>query len=113
MDKPLVSVVVPLYCEQDNVPLLVEQTAAAMAGIDYELILVDDGSEDATFNKIEAAAEADFRVMGIQLRRNFGQTAAMSAGFQAARGEYIAYMDGDLQTDPADIPRLLELPAAG
>jgi len=108
MDKPVVSVVVPLYCEQDNVPLLVEQTAAAMTGMDYELILVDDGSEDATFDKIEAAAKADPHVSGIQLRRNFGQTAAMSAGFQTARGEYIAYMDGDLQTDPADIPRLLE-----
>ena len=108
MDKPVISVIVPLYGEQDNVPLLVEQTAAALAGLDYELILVDDGSEDATFERIEAATRSNPHVTGIQLRRNFGQTAAMSAGFEAARGEYIAYMDGDLQIDPADIPRLLE-----
>jgi len=108
MTRPVLSVVVPLFCEADNVPLLVEEVSGALAEIDYELILVDDGSSDATFDKIEVAVAASPRITGIQLRRNFGQTAAMSAGFQAACGEFIAYMDGDLQVDPADIPRLLE-----
>lgn len=108
MDRPLFSIVVPMYREERNVPLLVDEVARALDGRDYELILVDDGSDDGTFAAIETAAAADARVVGIQLRRNFGQTAAMSAGFEAARGEYVVYMDGDLQTDPHDIPRLLE-----
>ncbi len=106
--EPLISVVVPLYREEENVPLLVEEVARALRDVDFELILVDDGSDDGTFAAIEKAAEKNQRVTGIQLRRNFGQTAAMSAGFDAARGEFIAYMDGDLQTDPADILRLME-----
>lgn len=106
--EPLISVVVPVYREERNIPLLVDEVAEALGSMDYELILVDDGSDDGTFAAIEAAAERDGHVVGIQLRRNFGQTAAMSAGFDAARGRYVAYMDGDLQTDPRDIPRLLE-----
>ena len=107
-DEPLISVVVPVYREERNIPLLVDEVTEALADMDYELILVDDGSDDGTFAAIEAAAERDEHVVGIQLRRNFGQTAAMSAGFDAARGRYVAYMDGDLQTDPRDIPKLLE-----
>lgn len=68
---------------------------------------MDDGSTDATFSHILQASQSDARIVAIQLARNFGQTAAMSAGFDAAKGRFIAYMDGDLQTDPADIPRLL------
>jgi len=107
MTKPTLSVVVPLYCEEGNVLPLVAEVDAALAGTDHELILVDDGSSDATFARIEEAALENPRITGIQLRRNFGQTAAMSAGFKAARGKYIAYMDGDLQMDPSDILRLL------
>jgi len=108
MTKPELSVVVPLYCEEDSVELLVQEVASALKDTAYELILVDDGSNDATFAKIEAASARDARIIGVQLRRNFGQTAAMSAGFRVARGKYVAYMDGDLQMDPADILHLLE-----
>ena len=105
---PLISVVVPLFREAGNVLPLVAELEAALKDVEYELILVDDGSDDATFGEIEQAGKESGRVVGIQLRRNYGQTAAMSAGFDAAQGRFIVYMDGDLQTDPADIPRLLE-----
>jgi len=105
--QELISIVVPVYREEENVPLLVEEIAQALGETPYELILVDDGSDDDTFAKIEQACANDERVTGIQLRRNFGQTAAMSAGFEAVRGQYVVYMDGDLQTDPKDIPTLL------
>jgi glycosyltransferase involved in cell wall biosynthesis len=110
-DRPSLSVVIPLYRESDNVvPLL----AAVHAGLaDYrgrwELICVDDGSGDGTGQRLRQQAERygnHLRVIG--LRRNFGQTAAMQAGFDAARGALIATLDGDLQNDPADIPRLVD-----
>jgi len=104
----MISIVVPVYREEENIPLLVDEVAQALAGEAYELILVDDGSDDGTFDRIEQACGNNGHVTGIQLRRNFGQTAAMSAGFAAANGEYVVYMDGDLQTDPADIPKLLK-----
>jgi len=102
----VISIVVPVYREEENIPLLVREVGEALADEAYELILVDDGSDDDTFARIEEAGSSDARVRGIQLRRNFGQTAAMNAGFDAARGRYVVYMDGDLQTDPADIVRL-------
>lgn len=108
MAETMISIVVPLYREEENVPLLVAEVAEKLADYDYELILVDDGSDDGTVAAIRKAAETDKRVRCVQFRRNFGQTAAMSAGFDLARGDYIVYMDGDLQTDPGDIPRLLE-----
>lgn len=107
MAKELISIVVPVFQEEENIPLLVADVSGKLVDIDYELILIDDGSGDSTFAAIEKECTDDDRVVGIQLRRNFGQTAAMSAGFEYARGQYIAYMDGDLQTDPADIPKLL------
>jgi len=107
-DQPLISIVVPLFREEESVPPLVAEVTEKLADYDYELILVDDGSDDRTFAVIEEQVATHPRVRGIQFRRNFGQTAAMSAGFEAARGEFIVYMDGDLQTDPGDIPRLLE-----
>jgi len=106
--QELISIVVPVYREEENIPLLVEEIAQAMDDKPYELILVDDGSDDGTFARIEKACANDDRITGIQLRRNFGQTAAMSAGFEVVHGEYVVYMDGDLQTDPRDIPKLLE-----
>ncbi|MDX8391392.1 MAG: glycosyltransferase family 2 protein [Mariprofundaceae bacterium] len=108
MIADLISIVVPVYREEKNIPLLVEEVASALGKTAYELILVDDGSDDETFARIEDASQQDAHVTGIQLRRNFGQTAAMGAGFDAACGEFIVYMDGDLQTDPADILPLLK-----
>jgi len=108
MIKAMISIVVPLYEEEANVPLLVAEVADKLSDYVYELILIDDGSTDGTVAAVKLARAADDRVVLIQLRRNFGQTAAMSAGFDHARGEFVVYMDGDLQTDPADIPKLLQ-----
>ncbi len=104
----LISIVVPLYREEQNVPLLVAEVAEKLGDHAYELILVDDGSDDGTVAAVKAARAHDSRVVLVQLRRNYGQTAAMSAGFDLARGEYIVYMDGDLQTDPADILKMMD-----
>jgi len=104
------SIVVSIYNEAENLPALHDEVVRALASttLEYELILVDDGSRDGSFDLMAQLAAADGRVRAIRLRRNFGQTAAMAAGFDAARGEVIVPMDGDLQNDPADIPRLLE-----
>jgi len=105
------SVVIPMYNESQNVaPMLeaVHQGLADYAG-DWELICVDDGSSDGTARKLrEEGAKYGSHVRLIRMRRNFGQTAAMQAGINAARGEFIATLDGDLQNDPADIPRMLD-----
>jgi len=107
-----VSVVVPIFNEQDSVKLLYDQVRAVMdaqqaEGRRYEVIFVSDGSMDETVPKLREAAAGDARVTILELMRNFGQTAAMAAGFDAARGEVIVPMDGDLQNDPADIPMLV------
>jgi glycosyltransferase involved in cell wall biosynthesis len=104
------SVVVPMFNEEDNVAALVAQVHEGLASYahPWELILVDDGSRDRTLARIEEArAQYGPHVRVVPLQRNFGQTAAMQAGVDAARGEIIATMDGDLQNDPADIPRLV------
>jgi glycosyltransferase involved in cell wall biosynthesis len=105
------SIVVPLYNEQENVRPLIEAVHAAMAASPWpwELILVDDGSSDGTLGvlELERAARGD-HVRVIAFRRNFGQTAAMQAGIEAARGDLIATLDGDLQNDPDDIVRLAQ-----
>ncbi len=103
----LLSVVVPLKDEQDNVWPLYEQVRAALANFEWELVLVDDGSTDGTFGVLEALAATDRRVKLVRLRRNYGQSAAMQAGIDAAAGDVIVTMDGDRQNDPADIPLLL------
>lgn len=103
--SPRLSVVVPLYNEEDNVALLVEEVAAALQGWDFELLLVDDGSTDRTVERIPAKPWV--RVM--EFAQNAGQSAAMYAGIMAARGELIALLDGDLQNDPADVPKLAVL----
>ena len=99
----MISVVVPLYNEEDNVRQLQQEVATALAGREYELILVDDGSRDATLARIERAPQ----VRVLEFVQNTGQSAAMYAGLQAARGTVVVLMDGDLQNDPLDIPRLL------
>lgn len=108
---PAFSVVVPLYNEEPNVPLLYDALTKVLqpAGLEYEVILVDDGSTDRTFALASALVQGDPRVKVIQFTRNFGQTAAFAAGFAHARGGLIVTLDGDLQNDPADIPRLLTL----
>ncbi|GFE62736.1 glycosyl transferase [Geobacter sp. AOG2] len=104
------SIVVPIYNEEENVAALYASIRDALAGtsLDYETIFVDDGSSDASFRLLKEIADQDQRVKLLRFRRNFGQTAAMSAGFDAAKGDVIVPMDGDLQNDPADIPRLLD-----
>ena len=103
------SIVVPVHDEEDNVAPLYEAltTALGALGRSYEIIVVDDGSRDETYQRLLPLAEADDAFKLIKLRRNFGQTAAMAAGFDRAVGEIVIPMDGDLQNDPADIPRLL------
>jgi glycosyltransferase involved in cell wall biosynthesis len=105
---PELSVVVPLYNEAANIRPLYEAVREALGpGGDWELLLVDDGSEDGTVDRIRALARADQRVRPVLLARNFGQTSAMQAGFDHSRGRVVVSMDGDLQNDPRDIPALV------
>ena len=105
-----VSVVVPIYNERENVRRLYDalQDVLPDLGRPYELILVDDGSTDGSDRELMKLAQMDSRVRIIEFRSNFGQTAAMNAGIQAASGDVIITMDGDLQNDPTDIPMMLE-----
>jgi glycosyltransferase involved in cell wall biosynthesis len=107
---PRYSIVVPLHNEQENVTDLYDRLKAIMEtnGESFELVLVDDGSTDRSFYLLREIAAVDSRVTVVKLRRNFGQTSALAAGFDHARGEYVIAMDGDLQHDPADIPLFLE-----
>lgn len=100
------SVVVSVYNEEDNVIPLCQKEYEALEGIDYELILVDDGSTDDTVKNIKSVANE--RTKLLIFNKNYGQSTAMQAGIDAAEGEYIVTMDGDLQNDPADIPKMLE-----
>lgn len=109
LDSPVISVVIPLYNEEESVPHLHEALTSALAGYGaaYEIVVVDDGSKDRSFELLRELARQDPHLTVIQLRRNFGQTAAFSAGFDHARGEVIITMDADLQNDPRDIPLLM------
>jgi dolichol-phosphate mannosyltransferase len=98
-----VSVVVPLYNEEQSVAMLQRELADALTGVDYEIIFVDDGSQDETVARIAA----DPRTRVLRFKKNAGQSAAIFAGLQAVRSEVAVLIDGDLQNDPADIPRLL------
>jgi glycosyltransferase involved in cell wall biosynthesis len=108
--NPEVSIVIPLYNEEENVDPLVRSVEKTMEplGRSWELIFVDDGSTDGTIGRLQEICRRQKSVRVIRLRRNFGQTAAMSAGFDHARGAVIVTMDGDLQNDPDDIPALLK-----
>ena len=106
--KPMISVVVPVFNEEESLPFLVEAVRDALdLTSTWELVLVDDGSSDRTGDISAALAREDERIQLVRLARNYGQTAAMQAGFDHARGQVIVSMDGDLQNDPADIPALL------
>jgi glycosyltransferase involved in cell wall biosynthesis len=110
MDKqsPEISVVVPLLNEQDNIGPLYEQIIQTLADEhDYEIIFVDDGSSDNSFNILTGLQKADSTVRVIRFRKNFGQTAALAAGFAHSRGKIIVAIDADLQNDPADIPKMV------
>jgi glycosyltransferase involved in cell wall biosynthesis len=104
------SIVVPFHNEEENVTNLYARLKQVIAQVDdsFELVLVDDGSSDRTFKLLEEIAAVDSRVLIVKLRRNFGQTSALAAGFDHASGEFILAMDGDLQHDPDDIPTFLE-----
>jgi glycosyltransferase involved in cell wall biosynthesis len=105
------SIVIPLYNEEENVQILHDKLNHVLDSLklDYEILFIDDGSTDRTFSILEEIQSKDLRVVVLSLRRNFGQTAAFAAGFDFARGDVIVTMDGDLQNDPSDIPKLLEL----
>ena len=109
-EKPILSIVVPVYNEEENVRLLFEKTQAVCETIDeaYEVIFVDDGSRDETFAVLSELCKRFPELVVIRFQKNAGQTAAMAAGFEFARGQRIVSMDGDLQNDPGDIPKLLE-----
>ena len=110
MSAPLdLSVVVPLYNEEESLPHLVDQLLSALrpSGERFELVLVNDGSSDHTAEVLERLSQEIPELVGVLLRKNYGQTAAMAAGFDVAQGEVIVSLDGDLQNDPADIPMLL------
>ena len=107
---PRITVLVPAWNEAESVPVLHREIVAALEtlGEPWEVLYVDDGSRDGTDQAIEALAAADPRVRGVSLRRNFGKSAALSTGFELARGEWVATLDADLQDDPAELPRLVE-----
>jgi glycosyltransferase involved in cell wall biosynthesis len=101
------SVVITVMNEEENIKPLLEAVRAALPGIDYEVVLVDDGSSDKT--KQQVLEHADERTVLVELRKNYGQSTAMTAGIDHSRGKYVALLDGDLQNDPTDIPGMLEL----
>ncbi|NJB69178.1 hypothetical protein GGQ74_002875 [Desulfobaculum xiamenense] len=112
---PTLSVIVPILNEAENIPILHAELREVLSGIDqsHEIIFVDDGSTDGSDRALAAAVDADPHVRVIEFRRNYGQTAALSAGFKLCRGEIVVTLDGDLQNDPRDIPRLLDTMAEG
>src|ERR1700758_5341380 len=106
---PKYSIVVPFHNEQENVTVLYDRLKGVMEAYSesFELVFVDDGSTDLTFHLLSEIAAIDSRVLVVKLRRNFGQTSALAAGFDHASGEFIVAMDGDLQHDPGEVPRFL------
>jgi len=103
IDSPALSVVVPLFNEEENVPLLQSELTRALSDLDYEIVFVDDGSTDRTADRIEPGP----RIQVLRFEKNAGQSAALYAGLKSARGATAVLIDGDLQNDPADIPKLL------
>ena len=112
---PELSIIIPLFNEEENIALLYDRLIQGLedVGKSFEIILIDDGSSDQTYRRIAELAEKDQRVKVVSFKRNFGQTAAISAGIDFASGDVLIPMDGDLQNDPDDIPLLLEKLAAG
>ncbi len=109
------SLIVPIFNEVENIPLLIERVGSVMDQLigESELILVDDGSQDGSSQLLDQMAQTDARLRVVHFRRNYGQTAAMQAGIEQARGEYLVMLDGDLQNEPKDIPGMIEQLDAG
>ena len=109
-ERPVLSIVVPVFNEEESVQILFQaiRSACESFGESYEIIFIDDGSSDRTPILLTQLHQEHSSVRVIEFRKNYGQTLAMAAGFRASRGEYVVSMDGDLQNDPADIPKLLE-----
>ena len=107
--SPQLSIVLPIYNEEESIPHLLEELIPALEeiGQTFEIVCVDDGSSDNSFEELKKLRAQDERVRIVQFRRNFGQTAAFAAGFDRAQGDIVITMDADLQNDPADIPKLL------
>lgn len=105
------SVVIPVFNEAENIGPLFAELKSALAGLgrSYEIIVVDDGSKDESFELLRGLHEQEERIRVVRLRRNFGQTAAFAAGFALCQGDVVITLDADLQNDPADIPKLLDL----
>ena len=110
---PALSVIVTLYNEAATLEELVRRTVATLAGRDFELMLVDDGSRDSTWATVQRLQAGEPRIRAVRLKRNFGQHPAMHAGLSRARGEILVTMDGDLQNQPEDIPKLVAAVEAG
>ena len=104
------SIVIPTYNEEGNVEKLYSEIASALSSLrqKHEIIFVDDGSRDKTFERLNSLAKKDSAVKIIKFKRNYGQTAAMLAGLQNAKGDVVVTIDADLQNDPKDIPKLLK-----
>jgi len=109
MNYPELSIILPIYNEVESIPHLLDEIVPILEnmGKTFEIICIDDGSRDGSFDELKKLHVQDKRVRAIRFRRNFGQTAAFSAGFDRARGDIVITMDADLQNDPADIPKLL------
>lgn len=113
--KTALSIVIPVHNEENNLPILYQELDETLKKLcqEYEIIFVDDGSKDQSRNVIKSLAKNDKRIKAIFFRRNYGQTAALSAGFKYAHGDVIVTLDADLQNDPADIPKLLQKMSEG
>src|SRR5690606_13438685 len=107
---PAISVVVPVFNERENLDLLYQELKATLTSLnlEFEILFVDDGSMDGSRERLQEIASTDQNVILLEFVRNFGQTAAIAAGFEHARGQIIIPLDADLQNDPADIPKILE-----
>src|SRR3989338_9195985 len=108
MKEPDISIVIPVYNEQENIFILYSRLKNVLNNIkkSYEIIFIDDGSTDNSFNILEKLYNRDKRIEVMKFRKNFGQTAALNVGFKNAKGNVIITMDADLQNDPNDIPKL-------
>ena len=104
----MISVIIPIFNEEENINKLSQSITKALSDIDYEVLFINDGSTDNSENEILKLSSTDTKIKLINLRRNYGQTAAMQAGFDLSTGTIVIPMDGDLQNDPKDIPKLIE-----
>ena len=104
------SIIIPVFNEEESILELAEEISGVMKELsaEYELIFIDDGSRDSSYDKIKSLADKDSRINGVRFRRNYGKAAALSEGFRISKGKMIVTMDSDLQDDPAEIPVLIK-----